>query len=249
MTTRLEAHDVAVDLGGRRVLDGVSLALRAGEWAAIVGPNGAGKSTLLAVLAGLRRPAAGRVELDGRPIDAWPALERARRVAWLSQHGEAEGEIGVRDVVRLGRLPHHGVMGAPGTDDERAVDAALAETETAGFVQRRLGELSGGERQRVLIARAFAVGAPVLLLDALVAGLRWRARAGVAVAAVLHDLTLALAADRLLVLAGGRLRADGAPGDPAVQAALVDVFGGAIDVARLHGDQGAGGRWVAVPTV
>ncbi len=128
-------------------------------------------------------------------------------------------------------------------------------------MQRRLGELSGGERQRVLIARAFAVGAPVLLLDeptthldaphqrALVAGLRWRARAGVAVAAVLHDLTLALAADRLLVLAGGRLRADGAPGDPAVQAALVDVFGGAIDVARLHGDQGAGGRWVAVPTV
>jgi iron complex transport system ATP-binding protein len=261
VTTRLEAHDVAVDLGGRRVLDGVSLALRAGEWAAIVGPNGAGKSTLLAVLAGLRRPAAGRVELDGRPIDAWPALERARRVAWLSQHGEAEGEIGVRDVVRLGRLPHHGVMGAPGADDERAVDTALAETETAGFVQRRLGELSGGERQRVLIARAFAVGAPVLLLDeptthldaphqrALVAGLRWRARAGVAVAAVLHDLTLALAADRLLVLAGGRLRADGAPGDPAVQAALVDVFGGAIDVARLHGDQGAGGRWVAVPTV
>lgn len=260
MTARLAAHGVAVDLGGRRVLDGVSVALRPGEWAAIVGPNGAGKSTLLAVLAGLRRPAAGRVELDGRPIDAWPAPERARRVAWLSQHGEAEGEIGVRDVVRLGRLPHHGLFGAPGADDERAVDAALAETETAAVAHRRLGELSGGERQRVLIARAFAVGAPVLLLDeptthldaphqrALVAGLRERARTSAAVAAVLHDLTLALAADRVLVLAGGRLRADGPPGDAEVHTALVDVFGGAIDVERLHGGQG-GGRWVAVPTV
>ena len=255
MTPPLAAQGVAVDLGGRRVLDGVSLALRAGEWAAIVGPNGAGKSTLLAALAGLQRLAAGRVELDGRPIDGWPALERARRVGWLSQHGEADGEIGVRDVVRLGRLPHHGLFGAPGADDERAVDAALAETETTAFAQRRLGELSGGERQRVLIARAFAVGAPVLLLDeptthldaphqrALVAGLRARARAGAAVVAVLHDLTLALAADRVLVLVGGRLRADGAPCDPAVHAALVDVFGGAVDVERLRG-----GRWVAVPS-
>jgi iron complex transport system ATP-binding protein len=255
----LSADGLAVDLGGRRVLAGVSLALHGGQWAAIVGPNGAGKSTLLSVLAGLRAPATGRIELDGRPLAAWSARERARRLAWLSQHGEAEGEIGVRDVVRLGRLPHHGLFGSPDADDEAAVDGAMAETECRAFADRRLSELSGGERQRVLIARALAVRSPVLLLDeptthldaphqrALVATLRQRARTGAAVAAVLHDLTLALGADRVLVLAGGRLRADGPPDDRAVHAALVDVFGGAIRIAPLSGP-GEGERWVAVPT-
>ncbi len=258
MTPPLAAEGLAVDLGGRRVLGGVSLALEAGRWAAIVGPNGAGKSTLLATLAGLRRPAAGEVRLAGRPIGDWPARERARRVAWLSQHGEADGEIGVRDVVRLGRLPHHGLFGAADAADEAAVDAAMAETECLALASRRLSELSGGERQRVLLARAFAVGAPVLLLDeptthldaphqrALVAGLRARAAAGAAVAAVLHDLTLALAADVVVVLADGRLRAAGPPADAAVRAALVAVFGGAIEIGHLPGRDG-GPRWVAVP--
>jgi iron complex transport system ATP-binding protein len=256
VTALLAAHAVALDLGGRRVLAPATLALNAGEWVAVVGPNGAGKSSLLSLLAGLRRPAAGGVELEGRPIARWPARERALRVAWLSQHGEAEGEIAVRDVVRLGRLPHHGLFGAPDAADEAAVDAALAETETTALQQRRLSELSGGERQRVLIARVFAVQSRVLLLDeptthldaphqrALLASLRARARAGAAVAAAMHDLTLALAADRIVVLAGGSVRADGAPA--AVRDTLVEVFGGAIRIEAVGGDADAP-RWVAVP--
>ncbi|MFM1988102.1 MAG: hypothetical protein RJA99_1059 [Pseudomonadota bacterium] len=253
----IAAESLVVALGGRVVVDHVSLRLDAGRWTAIVGPNGAGKSTLLAALAGLRAPRAGRVLLEGRPIGDWPARERARRVAWLGQHAEAEGELAARDVVALGRLPALGLLGTPGPADAAAIDAAMHETDCAALAARRLSALSGGERQRVLIARALAVGAPVLLLDeptahldaphqrALLRGLRERAARGVAVAAVLHDIGLALAADRLLVLAGGRLEADGAPSDPAVRAALERAFGGAIHVLEVDGPDGP--RPVALP--
>ena len=255
----LRATDLAVQLGGRRALDGVSLELQPGRWTAIVGPNGAGKSTLVSVLAGLRRPDQGRVWLDERPIADWPAPERAARLAWLSQQGEAEGDIAAREVVRLGRLPRHGLFGAPDAADEAAVERAMAETECTEFAARRMNELSGGERQRVLLARALAVEAPVLLLDeptthldaphqrALLRGLVARARAGAAVAVVLHDLTLALLADRVLAMDRGRIVADGSPSNPALRHALVAVFGGAfsIEPVRVNGNA----RWVAVPSL
>ena len=253
----LRAEGLVLSLGGRRVVDGVSLALHAGQWLALVGPNGAGKSSLLSLLAGLREADAGQVLLAGRPLADWPARERAQRLAWLSQQGEADGDIAVVDVVRLGRLPQQGLFGAPTPADEAAVQAAMAETECSLLAHRRLSALSGGERQRVLLARALAVGAPVLLLDeptthldaphqrALVRSLAARARGGAAVAAVLHDLNLALAADRLLVMQAGRLVADGAPADPAVRQCLVDVFEQAFSIEPFG--SGIAQRWVAVP--
>ena len=244
----LQANELSLVLGGRRVVDRVTADLRAGQWVAIVGPNGAGKSSLLSLLAGLRPPSAGQVQLQGRPLSAWPVRERARQIAWLAQQGEAEGEIAARDVVRLGRLPHHGLLGAPGRADEAAVDAAMSETECSAFASRRLSELSGGERQRVLLARALAVQAPVLLLDeptthldaphqrALMRSVAQRSAAGAAVAVVLHDLTLALAADRVWVLDKGRLVADASPDDPALHAALAVVFDHAVAIERLERD-------------
>jgi iron complex transport system ATP-binding protein len=249
----LTASGLSLSLGGRRVVDGVSLSLHAGQWVALVGPNGAGKSSLLSILAGLRPPDEGLITLAGRAMTQWPARDRARQLAWLSQQGEAEGDIAVADVVRLGRLPHLGLIGQAGPDDEQIVQAAMAETECLALTGRRLSALSGGERQRVLLARALAVQAPVLLLDEptthldaphqhdLVRSLVRQARAGRAVAAVLHDLNLALAADRLLVMAQGRLQADGAPSDPAVRATLEAVFAHAFRIERF------GQRWVAVP--
>ncbi len=255
----LRAQALSVRLGSIQAVAAVSLELHAGQWAAIVGPNGAGKSTLLTLLAGLRAPDAGHVWLQGQALSRLSARERARGLAWLSQQGEAEGDIAARDVVRLGRLPRHGLFGAPDANDEAAVDRALAETESTPFAQRRLNELSGGERQRVLLARALAVDAPVLLLDeptthldaphqrALLRGLVARARAGAAVVAVLHDLTLALAADRVLVMDSGRLVADGAPASADLRAALVAVFDHAFSIEAVP--TAAGLRWVAVPAL
>jgi iron complex transport system ATP-binding protein len=247
----LRADALGVSLGSTRALDDVSVGFESG-WTAIVGPNGAGKSTLLRALAGLQTPHSGSVRLHGRTLSSWAGRERAAWIAWLGQQAETNGELTVREVVQLGRLPHHGLFGAPTAEDESIVDAAMRDTECSAWQTRRLHELSGGERQRVLIARALAVDAPILLLDeptthldpphqiALVQLLRRRAAAGVAVVSVLHDLALALLADRLIVLDHGRLRAVGSSDGAALQAALVEVFGGAIRIERV------GARWVPV---
>jgi len=250
----LRADGLSVLLGGVPVLHDVALDLQPG-WTAIVGPNGAGKSTLLRALVGLEPLVAGTVWLDDRPLAHWSPRERACRVAWLAQQGETGGELTVHEVVHLGRLPHLGLFAEPGAQDEAQVQQAMADTECAAWQQRRLHELSGGERQRVLLARALAVNAPLLLLDepathldpphqvALVRLLHRRSRNGTAVVSVLHDLPLALQADRLVVMEAGRVRAVGARDDPALHAALIAVFGDAIRVERM------GTRWITVPNL
>ncbi|HYF59924.1 MAG TPA: ABC transporter ATP-binding protein [Burkholderiaceae bacterium] len=256
-TDALVARDVEASHGARRVLHGTSVAIPRGALTAIVGPNGAGKSTLLSVLAGLHRADRGEVRLDGRPIGAWTARERARRLAWLSQHGEADGDLPVREVALLGRLPRHGLFGAPDAADRAAADAALRELDADALAARPLRALSGGERQRVLLARVLAAGAPTLLLDepaahldpphrrVLVHALRRRAREGAAIAAVVHDLGLALAADRVVAMAAGRVVAEGAPGDAALRDALERTFDDAIRIVAVPGPDGAP-RWVAL---
>ena len=242
----LQASELRLMRGARHVVNGFSAALHAGEWVAIVGPNGAGKSTLLAALAGLHGRSGGSLQLQGRPFDSYSAGARAKCIAWIAQHGESSGEISAIDVVRLGRLPHHGLFGSPSATDEAAVFAAMQETECAEFAKRRLSALSGGERQRVLLARALAVQAPILLLDeptthldaphqrALLRSVQQRVHKGAAAAVVLHDLTLALMADRIWLLDQGRLIADGAPSDVGLQAALVEVFDQAIVIEALE---------------
>ena len=250
--TTLQAQGVSVALGSTQALRRVSLEVQPG-WTAVVGPNGAGKSTLLRVLAGLLPPDAGEVRLNGKPLAQWPGRERAMRMAWLAQQGETSGELTVRELVHLGRLPRLGLFTAPTAQDEACVDQAMVDAECTPWQQRRLHELSGGERQRVLLARALAVGAPLLLLDeptthldpphqvALVRLVRRQVRSGIMVVSVLHDLSLALLADRLVVMDRGCIQAEGSRDDPALHAALIEVFAGAIRIARMDS------RWVAVP--
>jgi iron complex transport system ATP-binding protein len=255
----LEAEDVHVPRGRRRVLEGITAAFHGGEWTAVVGPNGAGKSTLLAVLGGLLRPVAGSVRLGGRPIHDFSDRDRARRLTWFGQTATHDGDIAAREVVTLGRLPHFGLFGAPDAADDAAVAAALEETEARPFSDRRLGELSGGERQRVLLSRAFAADATVALYDEptihldaphqrrLIRTLLARARGGTAVVSVLHDLTLALAADRIIVMAAGRIAADGAPGEASVRDSLTAVFEHSFAIEPLNCAGRA--RWAAVPII
>jgi iron complex transport system ATP-binding protein len=245
MSSLLQAREIGFAFGGRRVLDAVSCSFERG-WTAIVGPNGAGKSTLLRLLAGLAPPLQGEVWLDGAPLRQWSARERGQRVAWLGQGGETSGDLTVRETVMLGRMPHTGLFTAPRAEDDAAVERAMSDTECAPWAERRLIELSGGERQRALLARALATEAPVLLLDEPTTHLdpphqvalarlarRWAEQR--VVVSVMHDLALALAADRVIVLVAGRIAALGAPHEAALQAAVRSAFSNAVRIEQREG--------------
>ncbi|HEY4663856.1 MAG TPA: ABC transporter ATP-binding protein, partial [Comamonas sp.] len=163
----LLTHDVQVQVGAARLLHGVNVALPAQQWTAIVGPNGAGKSTLLRTLAGLqpRKTWQGQIELLGQPLSHWPAKQRARSLSWMGQNEAVSLELCSYDVVMLGRLPHQPWLAAPSAQDHAIVQQCLQTTQAWAWRHRPLAELSGGERQRVLLARALAVQAQVLLMD------------------------------------------------------------------------------------
>ncbi|WP_460508620.1 ABC transporter ATP-binding protein [Hydrogenophaga soli] len=265
-TLALKARNLHAHLGHGRhaqpVLHGVSVDVPAGQWLSIVGPNGAGKSTLLRCLGGLL-PCSGSIELLGRPLAQWPARDRARTLAWLGQGGAAASagggldagadDLTAYDIALLGRLPHHGWWSPPGPADHAAVERALKRTQAWDWACKPLGQLSGGERQRVLLARALAVEAQVLLMDEPLTNLdpphqadwlrlvRELVAQGHTVVSVLHELTQALAADQVLVLQAGRAVAQGAPGSPVVHDALHQVFEHQIGIHRFQ-DQ-----WVALP--
>ena len=226
MTRMLEGRDLSFAYDGRQVLSGVDVSLAPSELVALVGPNGAGKSTLLRVLLGLLPARAGGVSLLGRPLAELSRREIARHIAFLPQETHSDFAFTVRELVAMGRMPHLGRFQPEGRSDVVAVQSALDRTGTAAFVDRLASELSGGERQRVLLARAIAQTTDVLLLDEptssldvahqleIIRLLRDLAQEGKAVAIALHDLSLAARfADRVIVLSGGKVAAQGAPRD------------------------------------
>jgi ABC-type cobalamin/Fe3+-siderophores transport system ATPase subunit len=247
-TPVLEARAVSVARGGRRVVDDVSLALAAGEAVALVGPNAAGKSTLVRALAGLLAPEDGLVLLRGRPLADCARGAVARAIALVAPDEGAPATITVQERARLGRYPHRGPLRPFTREDETAVARALERTGVAGLAARSLATLSAGERQLAALARGLAQEPAVLLLDEPAAHLdighqlrlfrvldEVRAE-GVAVLAVVHDLPRAAAwADRLLLLAGGRVRAEGAPASVLTGAAAADAFEVSIRAAALPG--------------
>jgi iron complex transport system ATP-binding protein len=242
---RIAARGLVVRFGARAALAGLDCNLVSGELVGLVGPNGAGKSTLLRVLAGLQRPDAGEARYDGRSAAELGRAALARRVAYLAQSGLSHWPLRVDHVVALGRLPHRRPFSPPSAADCAAIEAALAAAEVEALRARPIGTLSGGERARALLARALAVEADMLLADEPVASLdplhqlramtllRAVVRKGAGVVAVLHDLTLATRfCDRLIVLAEGRIVADGPP------AALTDaVLAEAYGVVAVRGER------------
>lgn len=232
----LAAENLSVSLGRREVLSGVSFEAQRGELLIVVGPNGAGKTSLLKAMAGLA-PSAGRLDWDGTPLAALSASARAKTLAYLPQGHVAHWPLAARDVVAIGRAPFASSLARLSTSDREAVDRAIAAVGAAPFADRPVTELSGGERARIMLARALAVGAPLLLADEPVASLdpahqlgvmgllAAQAREGRLVIAVSHDLLLAARyADRILVLTGGRAVAFGGPRETLTAALLKEVF-------------------------
>lgn len=250
----LQTRDLRVQLGGRSVLNGIDLDINAGRWTCVVGPNGAGKSTLLRALAGLL-PHSGRVLWQGQALSALSGRDRALQLSWLGQGEASTMDLRVWDVAMLGRLPHQGWLGAPTDQDAEMVEAALKATQAWDWRERTLGELSGGERQRVLLARAMAGNAPVMLMDEPLANLDpphqvdWLEQVhcliaqGTTVVSVLHEIGMALHADEVIVLDQGLVRHHGACNDPATHAAIESVFNHRICISALDG------QWVVLPRI
>lgn len=255
MSAAIELRDLAICAGRRTLVEHLWLQVRPGELWAVLGANGAGKTLLLGTLAGLRPAAQGAIHLAGRPLSQWPALEVAKRRAFLPQAAHDAFSSNVLDVVLLGRHPHMSRWGWEGVAERRMAMAALEAVEMEGLAGRDVVTLSGGERQRVAIAALLVQDAPLLLLDepvahldlhhqiAILGHLAALAREqGKAVMLSVHDLNLAarFATHALLYLGDGRVdlgQIDAVMSDVALSSAF------RYPVARTE----FGGRSVFVP--
>ena len=248
----LRLRDVHVSLAGQEVLHGVDMSFVAGRWTSIVGPNGAGKSTLLKAMAGLLH-ISGRVFLFDQELMAMNRKQRAQQLSWLGQNESTSDDLRVWDVVMLGRMPHQEWLAAPSVQDHSVVETALKATQAWDWRDRSMGQLSGGERQRVLLARAMAVQAHVMLMDEPLANLdpphqvdwleqvRCLTSQNTTVISVLHEVGMALHADDMVVMQAGRVVHHGACADVTTHLAVEAVFDKRIAIHALDG------HWVAVP--
>jgi len=234
---------VSARLGGAQVLDGVTATVADAEWVGVIGPNGAGKTTLLRAIAGLV-PHAGRIEVGGRSVASLRRRELSRLVALVPQDPLMPREMTVGEYVLLGRTPYVPYLGTESRSDVEAVERALERLDLHDLVGRRLGTLSGGERQRAVLARALAQDTSILLLDEptsaldvgrqqqaleIVDGLRGDRR--LTILSAMHDLTLAAQfAERLLLLDGGVVVAEGAPREVVTEARVAEHYGAIVRV-------------------
>jgi iron complex transport system ATP-binding protein len=234
-----------VSFGAKAALDDVSVSIAASEWVAVIGPNGAGKTTMLRAIAGMTS-SQGAVAVNGHPAGRLSHRRLARLIAYVPQHPTLPPEMTGLAYVLLGRTPHLGYFAVETDADRRICLDLLDRMDLTDMAGRRLATMSGGEAQRLVLARALAQQAPILLLDeptsALDLGRRidalelvdeLRAERGLTVLSAIHDLTLAgQFADRLILLHEGRLAADGEPAAVLRDDLLSEIFGAGVGVLR-----------------
>ena len=237
----LVVHDISVTYGARQVLTCVTLELRSGEVVALLGANGAGKTTLIKAMNGTVAASDGVIDLDGRRLNDLSRREIAANIAVVAQENETRFPVTVLEFVLSGRFVHGGTFGWETESDVELAEQALADCDLAGYESRLMNELSGGERQRVVLARAIATNARILLLDEPTANLdlahqammfrlvRRRCELGASAVVITHDLNLAAEfADEIIMLKGGRIAAKGPPAEVLTAENVRDVF--AVDV-------------------
>ncbi|MBS0220936.1 MAG: ABC transporter ATP-binding protein [Proteobacteria bacterium] len=253
--TVLEARDLAVGYGSRIVSSGINLTLARSEVLCLLGPNGAGKTTLFKTLLGLIPPKAGEVRLAGRPIEALSRTEMARTIAYVPQAQVMEFAYSVLDLVLMGRTAHLGPFAAPRAVDRDRARAALAGLGILDLADADANRISGGQRQLVLVARALAQDAPFLVMDEPTASLDLANRLLVldrvrrlreqnfGIVLSTHDPDQAHeVANRVAMIAGGRLAAYGSPEEALTGERLSAVYGVAVTIERTPS-----GRAVVVP--
>ncbi len=246
--SRLEARNLHIRLGGRAVLSDLSFQLGTGELAGLLGPNASGKTTLLRALAALTEPERGEIALDGARVASLAPRDRARRIAYLEQGAASQWPVTVQRLVALGRSPHLAPWERAGESDRAAVADAMARCDVGHLAARPATELSGGEAARVMLARALATGAEILLADEPVSHLdpyhqfsvmkviRDHADRGGAALVALHDLTLAARfCDRVLLLHEGGIAANGTPDDILTPEMIARVFSVDASLTRQDG--------------
>ncbi len=242
----IEVRDLAVDLGGRRILDGVTFSVDEGAFSVVVGPNGSGKTTLIRSLYRAVGRAGGSIELDGVSVDALDRRALGRKIAVLRQEPELAFDFLVEELVMMGRSPYQGLFDPDSRDDREIVERSLELTDALTLRRRNYSTLSGGERQRVLLARALAQRPRILLLDEPTNHLDVRHQLdvlgrvrelGLTVLAALHDLNLAdRFSTQVLVLDGGRTVASGPPKEVLTPERIGATFG--VSAVRLAHERG-----------
>lgn len=245
-TTPLRLENVSAAYGARPALHDIGLEVPTGQFVALVGPNGSGKTTLLRVALGFLPPASGSIALFGNPVQRLRPVERARRVAWVPQEEAPRDNVRLLDYVLFGRYAHLRPLEAESREDRAQARRALTEVALGDRADDGVLSLSGGERQRALLARALVQEAPLLLLDEPTSHLdighqldllervrRLSRERKVTVVTALHDLNLAARyADRIVVLARGRLVADGPPSEVISAELLIRVWGVVADLKK-----------------